>query len=746
MAQEILVSIVVESGKADAALAKNSKSIRDNSKAVGDNKKQVNSLAAAKKRLEKLQKQEAVDIEIVNQKIKIQKSLNEAAAKSHLGLSNAKKEETAVDRQLRKAEEKLAFLRSDEAMKLQRINEQIKIQNDLNTALVRSELGVASSKAAVNAQQKQFRTQSGLNNAILLETGRLATDASYGFTAIANNLSQIVSLSSSFIDTTGSIKESFKQLGRSLMGTGGVLLGVQILIGLMQTKTFQDFVKRISGITEAMDLMNETLKEASKGVSDLNGSFEIYLRTIKDINTPQEEYNAAVALLIEEYPDFVEQLMNAGVTLNDLTEGTKEAITQTELYRDSIVELAMSRAAMTKIEELAGKQLDNRIKKEQEARAAGFKDLNEAEEFYAKENERRTKNALHRTARVGEANSTLIQTYRTAEDEKFDTVSKILGIGSKEQEEIEEQIGLLSQYINLGLDLGKRKGDKDKPVDFSEIDVDLSIDEDDRDFSIAELFKRTYYPEDFQDQLEIIPEFIEDADEYAENFAKEKAKTSLISKIFKLEPKSREKDLKDLERSLEKFGSTTIKETDEYRNAVTAINDKWDAIDKEKREKRDKVEREAKAKHLQFLLNNTADFLKSAAQLNEENKDLARASIIASSAAASVGIWQSYFDLKAPEKGSLALIGTGIAQAGLILSTANALKSLNSDSPLSSTSPSSNVQAPAFNVVGESPLDLLLVDISNKLEKPIPAYVTAKGAIETLDEYYRNVRTGSNRS
>ena len=37
-----------------------------------------------------------------------------------------------------------------------------------------------------------------------------------------------------------------------------------------------------------------------------------------------------------------------------------------------------------------------------------------------------------------------------------------------------------------------------------------------------------------------------------------------------------------------------------------------------------------------------------------------------------------------------------------------------------------------------------MVDVSNKLDKPIPAYITAKGAIETLDEYYRNVRTGSN--
>ena len=35
------------------------------------------------------------------------------------------------------------------------------------------------------------RAQAGLNNAILLETGRLASDVNFGFTAIANNLSQV---------------------------------------------------------------------------------------------------------------------------------------------------------------------------------------------------------------------------------------------------------------------------------------------------------------------------------------------------------------------------------------------------------------------------------------------------------------------------------------------------------------------------------------------------------------------------
>ena len=90
----------------------------------------------------------------------------------------------------------------------------------------------AKAKAELNAAQatKEGRAQSGLNNAILLETGRLASDASYGFTAIANNLSQVVTLFASFVKTNDGVVDSFKQLGRSLLGTGGFLIAIQLII------------------------------------------------------------------------------------------------------------------------------------------------------------------------------------------------------------------------------------------------------------------------------------------------------------------------------------------------------------------------------------------------------------------------------------------------------------------------------------------------------------------------------------
>lgn len=74
----------------------------------------------------------------------------------------------------------------------------------------------AAAQMNAAAATKQGRAQSGLNNAILLESGRLASDLNYGFTAIANNLGQLVTLFGSFAETNGGVVKSFQALLKSL--------------------------------------------------------------------------------------------------------------------------------------------------------------------------------------------------------------------------------------------------------------------------------------------------------------------------------------------------------------------------------------------------------------------------------------------------------------------------------------------------------------------------------------------------
>lgn len=180
--------------------------------------------------------------------------------------------------------------------------------------------------------------------------------------------------------------------------------------------------------------------------------------------------------------------------------------------------------------------------------------------------------------------------------------------------------------------------------------------------------------------------------------------------IFGLSATDREKALRDLENQ---FGDA-IKTTEAYRKAQQALNDNFD-----------RIERQNKLNHLAVMLKNVGDFFQQMAVLNEGNKELAKASIIANSAAASVSVWASYHALEATPKGFLATAGAIAAQAAIIAQTANALKSVETGTPLGGQSgaSSSESQAPVFNVVGQSGVNQLGQTIAAARSEPMRAYV-----------------------
>ena len=126
----------------------------------------------------------------------------------------------------------------------------------------------AKALAELNATEatKAGRAQSGLNNAILLETGRLASDASYGFNGMANNLGQLVTLFQSFARTNGGVIASLKTLGKSLMGTGGVLIAIQLLISFLPNleRLFKKNAEAVDEETEALKRQNEQFRDNIK--------------------------------------------------------------------------------------------------------------------------------------------------------------------------------------------------------------------------------------------------------------------------------------------------------------------------------------------------------------------------------------------------------------------------------------------------------------------------------------------------
>jgi len=243
----------------------------------------------------------------------------------------------------------LREMMSRSAVELEKLNIKKKRQKELNVQIAKSELGYSDAVGKTAAQLKASKTQAGLNNAILLESGRLASDASYGFTAMANNLSQLVSLFGSFAKTSGGMLASLKDLGKSLMGTGGVLLAVQLLIGALQSKRVLDFVKSFNGLSPRLRELTNLTEGYSKATEELVGNFNIYIGKLLDSNQSEQQKAIALEKLNKEYPDF-----NASILTS--AQNTDEATAAVERYIEKLKEQALSRAAIQEYQKVQGEQ------------------------------------------------------------------------------------------------------------------------------------------------------------------------------------------------------------------------------------------------------------------------------------------------------------------------------------------------------------------------------------------------------
>ena len=200
--------------------------------------------------------------------------------------SKSKKAKDSIDKltdsskKLAQAKKNLALAESEEGRELAalRIKTQLAAQANKNLALAT----MATTKAT-----KQGKTQTGLNNAIMAEAGRTASDAAYGMQGMANNLGQLLTLMSQHVETKGGFVASMKSLGKSMFGIGGILIALQLLISYLPQiiDWFNSFDS--SKFVKSMNNNTESLKHMSKQLLDQNTSIEdrkLVLDTLKRTN------------------------------------------------------------------------------------------------------------------------------------------------------------------------------------------------------------------------------------------------------------------------------------------------------------------------------------------------------------------------------------------------------------------------------------------------------------------------------
>jgi len=313
---------------------------------------------------------------------------------------------------------------------------------------------LAISQKKVSSATKEAKTTSGLNNAILMETSRLASDASYGFTAIANNLSQLINLFKASKDATGSYRDVFSSL---LNIQSAVLIGVQLLI-TYGSKLYDLFIELVNG----SQLLQETFKDAGKEVKTTAGDFEIYIGTLQSSTKSTEEKNKAIEKLKKEFPEYIKQLDDAGVSLKDVAQNTSDAAKQNDIYRQAIIKLAMSRAAQNKIEELASEQINLIIEQELEAVEKAEKIKTEIKRIESRERKIIALEEERDSGNLTEAQLTNINTMISREKDRLNGSKERLSgykeMNKEEIAEIDEQIDKLLEFVMIEDKENKKRG------------------------------------------------------------------------------------------------------------------------------------------------------------------------------------------------------------------------------------------------------------------------------------------------
>lgn len=724
-------------------------------------------------------------------------SINVNSGKAQVGLEDTKKSVS----KLQAAQEKLNYELSEEAKELAKVNALISANKAANNqaAFASKEYGETIRQTQKNT--KNYRTQAGLNNAILLETGRLASDASFGFTAMANNLSQIVSLGGSFIATTGSFSTAMGQLVKSLWGVGGLLLGFQVLIGLLQSKRFLEFISTLGGVTAAMQALNKATKEATGVYGKQIGKLETLARLLEDDNVTQEQR----VMILDEVKKGNKDL---NIELDDQNKLTEESVKQINARIDVLKVQAETQALISAIEKERVKQIE-----------AENKSITESVDFYD--------SIIILLKNFGNAQQSAIEGVAKGEENRREEIGK-------SQKIIDKLYERLSQVVNFDIGGKKGSGSKKKFREFEEglFNIQKIIDKYNNEadkINVRTLDERLdleeeYAKKDADTKLSRFEEVqAKRLEEYKERVAGAKNANELIRNAELDFQKSIEdarvkhgnalsaiedgfitkrilaKDkeaqaIGKIERSIENSEIDRLKfsvgANEEYYNAkleqvsedtlqtkalidnaetlklsdLEVANLRKDLFGLQNKEIDLNLQKEIAAIDAKTAINQEyVGFAKGISQLlgtlAGENEGLQKAAlvlekgaaiadiVIKTQAANAATVAQDTATLGAtiPITTPLRLrnnISAGISIANILATTLTSFKKPSGGG--GSSGGGAQVQAPDFNVVGASPLDLLMVDVSNKLDKPIPAYITAKGAIETLDEYYRNVRTGSN--
>jgi len=137
------------------------------------------------------------------------------------------------------------------------------------------EQGLQRATAAVETfdkSVKQTTANSGKATLALTNLGRVASDAPFGFIAIANNIEPLIQSFQSVRKESGSLGGALKALGSSLAGPGGLLLGFTLVSSAITVaiQKYGSLGGAIDAIFGKQDSLNQEIRSAAESYAKYN--------------------------------------------------------------------------------------------------------------------------------------------------------------------------------------------------------------------------------------------------------------------------------------------------------------------------------------------------------------------------------------------------------------------------------------------------------------------------------------------
>ena len=553
-------------------------------------------------------------------------------------------------------------------------------------------------KLTLVTQQQTDKT--GLASATLVEFSRGVQDANYGFRGVANNLSQLTTLMTTLIGTTGGLKNAWSALTAAFTGPIGFLVVANIVIAALERMSIMS-----QGATKTTDEFNDALTNAD----GLIASLQRYADISRDANRSDEERTVALQRLADE--------------------GYDEATGSIDDFLDAKRKLALFNATESVLQEEEKEFLAERIRLNRQ--------LKQAEEDLIAEQKRMSDANLTPYSDVG-GNITILK----------DDIKRIQGLLTENQTEIDK----ISNEI---VDSFNKTSEELKDNPFYELLFGVKEDKDrtkrSKRLKVASEFTKkeeeTIF-ESLQRQLDIrkaVDDFKQELhDNEIDRLNAELDKREELASIITSQ-------VRKLSQIQTQAFAAQIKRLDTERDVILN-NDNLTAEEKDRLLKKNDVEtRKIRTKQIKFQrdmmqIEMAMELAKIGLQLQN-----AMTTVIVDGTGAITKATMSIGEFM-KQLGPVGIAAYAASIGGVIATIISARKkaqqqiqALSSQSLAVSGgggSAAPQIQAPAFNVVGATQTSQLAQTISQAEDKPIKAFVVASD-VSTAQELERSTIEGA---